>query len=89
MWSTAFTLYFFGQLYADMDKGDSCRTSCNNYGLCYYTFKQFHNIKENKYKWGTTVIDDEYVILRDKFGEPFKHYLLNLGKVLILGFIHE
>tara|TARA_Y100000004_G_scaffold130930_1_gene147665 strand:- start:62 stop:433 length:372 start_codon:yes stop_codon:yes gene_type:complete len=76
VWSTAFTLYFFGQLYADIWTG----LVVGHIALimaAYYTFKQFHNIKENKYKWGYHSYgrSREYVILRDKFGAPFKHYL--------------
>ena len=76
VWSTAFTLYFFGQLYADIWTG----LVVGHLAIimaAYYTFKQFHNIKENKYKWGYHSYgrSREYVILRDKFGTPFKHYL--------------
>ena len=76
IWSTAFTLYFFGQLYADIWTG----LVVGHLAIimaAYYTFKQFHNIKENKYKWGYHSYGRgrEYVILRDKFGTPFKHYL--------------
>ena len=41
----------------------------------YYTFKQFHNISNNKYRFGTYHSYSrarEYVIYRDKFGNPFK-----------------
>ena len=76
IWSTAFTLYFFGQLYADIWTGLVVGHVAIIFAS-YYTFKQFHNIKENKYKWGYHSYgrSREYVILRDKFGTPFKHYL--------------
>ena len=76
IWSTAFTLYFFGQLYADIWTGLVVGHIAIIFAS-YYTFKQFHNIKENKYKWGYHSYgrSREYVILRDKFGTPFKHYL--------------
>ena len=41
----------------------------------YYTFKQFHNISNNKYRFGTYHSygrGRDYVIYRDKFGNPFK-----------------
>ena len=76
VWSTAFTLYVYGQVYAhiwtSLVIGHIAIIMAS-----YYTFKQFHNIKENKYKWGYHSYgrSREYVILRDKFGTPFKHYL--------------
>ena len=76
VWSTAFTLYFFGQLYADIWTGLVVGHIAIIFAS-YYTFKQFHNIKENKYNWSYHSYgrSREYVILRDKFGTPFKHYL--------------
>ena len=76
VWSTAFTLYVYGQVYADIWTALVVGHIAVIFAA-YYTFKQFHNIKENKYKWGYHSYDRgrEYVILRDKFGTPFKHYL--------------
>lgn len=76
VWSTAFTLYFFGQLYADIWTGLVVGHIAIIFAS-YYTFKQFHNIKENKYNWKYHSYGRgrEYVILRDKFGNPFKHQL--------------
>ena len=74
VWSTAFTLYFYGQIYADVWTG----LVIGHIAIImatYYTFKQFHNVKENKYKFGTYHSygrGRDYVIYRDKFGNPFK-----------------
>jgi hypothetical protein len=41
----------------------------------YYTFKQFHNISNNKYRFGTYHSygrGRDYVIYRDKRGNPYK-----------------
>ena len=74
VWSTAFTLYFYGQLYAHVWTG----LVVGHLALIlatYYTFKQFHNISKNKYRFGTYHSYSrarEYVIYRDKFGNPYK-----------------
>ena len=74
VWSTAFTLYFYGQLYADVWTG----LVLGHLAIImasYYTFKQFHNVKEKKYQFGTYHSygrGRDYVIYRDKFGNPFK-----------------
>ena len=74
VWSTAFTLYFYGQLYATVWTG----LVVGHLAIIvasYYTFKQFHNIKVNKYKFGTYHSygrGRDYVIYRDKKGNPFK-----------------
>ena len=74
VWSTAFTLYFYGQLYADVWTG----LVLGHIALImasYYTFKQFHNVKEKKYQFGTYHSygrGRDYVIYRDKKGNPFK-----------------
>ena len=74
VWSTAFTLYFYGQLYADVWTG----LVLGHIALImasYYTFKQFHNIKEKKYQFGTYHSygrGRDYVIYRDKKGNPYK-----------------
>ena len=47
---------------------------CNNYGV-YYTFKQFHNVTQNRYKFGTYHSygrGRDYVIYRDKHGNAYK-----------------
>ena len=74
VWSTAFTLYFYGQIYADVWTG----LVLGHVAIImasYYTFKQFHNVKENKYKFGTYHSygrGRDYVIYRDKYGNPYK-----------------
>ena len=74
VWSTAFTLYFYGLVRADI----WASLVIGHIALifaCYYTFKQFHNISNNKYRFGTYHSYSrarEYVIYRDKFGNPYK-----------------
>ena len=74
VWSTAFTLYVYGQLYShiwtSLVVGHIAVIMAT-----YYTFKQFHNISKNKYRFGTYHSYSrtrEYVIYRDKFGNPYK-----------------
>jgi len=76
VWSTAFTLYVYGQVYAHIWTSLVVGHIAIIFAA-YYTFKQFHNIQQNKYKWGYHSYGRgrEYVILRDKFGNPFKQYL--------------
>jgi len=74
VWSTAFTLYFYGQIYADVWTGLVVGHIAIIFAV-YYTFKQFHNVKSKKYRFGTYHSYSrarEYVIYRDKFGNPFK-----------------
>ena len=79
VWSTAFTLYFYGLVRADI----WASLVIGHIALifaCYYTFKQFHNISNSKYRFGTYHSYSrarEYVIYRDKFGNPYK---VNLPK---------
>ena len=74
VWSTAFTLYFYGQIYADVWTG----LVIGHIAIImasYYTFKQFHNVKNNKYKFGTYHSygrGRDYVIYRDKHGNAYK-----------------
>jgi hypothetical protein len=74
VWSTAFTLYFYGQIYADVWTG----LVLGHLAIImasYYTFKQFHNVKEKKYQFGTYHSygrGRDYVIYRDKKGNPYK-----------------
>ena len=74
VWSTAFTLYFFGQIYADvwtaLVVGHVAIIMAT-----YYTFKQFHNVTQNKYRFGTYHSygrGRDYVFYRDKYGNPYK-----------------
>ena len=74
VWSTAFTLYVYGQVYAhiwtSLVVGHIAIIMAT-----YYTFKQFHNISKNKYKFGTYHSygrGRDYVIYRDKYDNPYK-----------------
>ena len=73
VWSTAFTLFFWGQLYADVWTGLVVGHIAILFAM-YFTFKQFHDVKKNKYHWGYHSYGRgrEYVIYRDKFGNPFR-----------------
>lgn len=74
VWSTAFTLFIFGQIYADVWTGlvvGHVAIIC----AAYYTFKQFHNVKNQRYQFGgyhSYGRGREYVIMRDKKGNPYK-----------------
>tara|TARA_Y100001937_G_scaffold115710_1_gene166836 strand:- start:699 stop:1076 length:378 start_codon:yes stop_codon:yes gene_type:complete len=79
VWSTAFTLYFWGLIRPDV-WGSLVVGHIAIIFAVYYTFKQFHNVKDNKYRFGTYHSYSrarEYVIYRDKNGNPFK---VNLPK---------
>jgi hypothetical protein len=74
VWSTAFTLYIWGQLYADVWTGLVVGHMAIIFAA-YYTFKQFHNAKNSKYQFGgyhSYGRGREYVIMRDKKGNPYK-----------------
>ena len=74
MWSTAFTLYFFGLMRPDI-WGSLVIGHIAVIFAMYYTFKQFHNISNNKYRFGTYHSygrGRDYVIYRDKRGNPYK-----------------
>ena len=74
VWSTAFTLFFWGMIRADVWTGLVVGHIAIIFAM-YYTFKQFHNVRKNKYQFGTYHSYSrarEYVIYRDKFGNPFK-----------------
>ena len=74
MWSTAFTLYFFGLMRPDI-WGSLVIGHIAVIFAMYYTFKQFHNISINKYRFGTYHSygrGRDYVIYRDKRGNPYK-----------------
>tara|TARA_B100001287_G_scaffold97267_1_gene81746 strand:+ start:549 stop:920 length:372 start_codon:yes stop_codon:yes gene_type:complete len=73
VWSTAFTLYVWGVLYPDIWTGLIVGHIAIIMAV-YYTFKQFHNIKQSKYSWGYHSYGRgrEYVIMRDKKGNPYK-----------------
>ena len=74
VWSTAFTLFFFGQLYAHIWTSLVIGHIAIIFAV-YYTFKQFHNVTQNRYRFGTYHSygrGRDYVIYRDKKGNPFK-----------------
>ena len=73
VWSTAFTLFFYGQIYVDVWTGLVVGHIALIFAV-YFTFKQFHNVSKKKYNWGyhTYGRGREYVIMRDKFGNPYK-----------------
>ena len=74
VWSTAFTLYFYGQLVSTVWTSLVIGHLAIIFAM-YFTFKQFHNVTHNKYRFGTYHSYSrarEYVIYRDKFGMPFK-----------------
>jgi|TARA_B100000405_G_C16468848_1_gene331963 hypothetical protein len=73
VWSTAFTLYVWGVLHPDIWTGLVVGHIAIIMAV-YYTFKQFHNIKKQKYSWGYHSYGRgrEYVIMRDKKGNPYK-----------------
>ena len=51
VWSTAFTLFFYGQIYADVWTGLVVGHIALIFAV-YFTFKQFHNVSKKKYNWG-------------------------------------
>ena len=74
VWSTAFTLYFYGQLVSTVWTSLVIGHLAIIFAM-YFTFKQFHNVTQNKYRFGTYHSYSrarEYVIYRDKFGNPYK-----------------
>ena len=74
VWSTAFTLYVYGQVYAHIWTSLVIGHIAVIMAV-YYTFKQFHNISKNKYRFGTYHSfgrSRDYVFYRDKHGNPYK-----------------
>jgi hypothetical protein len=73
VWSTAFTLYVWGIIKADVWSALVVGHIAVIMAM-YYTFKQFHNIKDKKYRWGYHSYGRgrEYVIMRDKYDNPYK-----------------
>jgi len=74
VWSTAFTLYVYGIIRPDVWTSLVIGHIAIIIAV-YYTFKQFHNVRENQYRFGTYHSYSrarEYVIYRDKFGNPYK-----------------
>ena len=74
VWSTAFTLYFFGMIRPDI-WGSLVIGHIAVIFAMYYTFKQFHNVTQNRYKFGTYHSygrGRDYVIYRDKHGNAYK-----------------
>ena len=74
VWSTAFTLYFFGMIRPDV-WGSLVVGHIAIIMAAYYTFKQFHNVRQNKYRFGSYHSygrSRDYVFYRDKHGNPYK-----------------
>tara|TARA_A100000171_G_C2042352_1_gene101103 strand:- start:132 stop:506 length:375 start_codon:yes stop_codon:yes gene_type:complete len=74
VWSTAFTLYFFGMIRPDI-WGSLVIGHIAIIMAMYFTFKQFHNVTQNRYKFGTYHSygrGRDYVIYRDKHGHAYK-----------------
>ena len=74
VWSTAFTLYFFGMIRPDI-WGSLVIGHIAIIMAMYFTFKQFHNVTQNRYKFGTYHSygrGRDYVIYRDKHGNAYK-----------------
>ena len=73
VWSTAFTLYFFCMIRPDI-WGSLVIGHIAIIMAAYYTFKQFHNVTQNKYKWGYHSYgrSREYVMYRDMHGNAYK-----------------
>ena len=74
VWSTAFTLYVYGQVYAHIWTSLVIGHIAIIMAV-YFTFKQFHNISQNKYRFGTYHSygrGRDYVFYRDKYGNPYK-----------------
>ena len=73
VWSTAFTLYVYGQVYAHIWTS----LVIGHIAIilaAYYTFKQFHNIRETNYRFGTYHSYGRSrgaVLYRDKHGNPY------------------
>tara|TARA_B100000575_G_C22691403_1_gene419211 strand:- start:162 stop:539 length:378 start_codon:yes stop_codon:yes gene_type:complete len=75
VWSTAFTLYFWGLIRPDV-WGSLVIGHIALIFAMYFTFKQFHNVKNVRYKFQEGYHSysraREYVIYRDKNGNPLK-----------------
>jgi len=74
VWSTAFTLYIWGQVYAHIWTALVVGHIAIIMAM-YFTFKQFHNIKNNRYNFGSYHSYGrarDYVFYRDKHGNPYK-----------------
>jgi hypothetical protein len=74
VWSTAFTLYVYGQVHAHIWTSLVVGHIAIIFAS-YYTFKQFHNIQKTKYRFGSYHSYGRsrgYVFYRDKHGNPYK-----------------
>ena len=75
VWSTAFTLYVFGMIRTDV-WGALVIGHIAIIFASYFTFKQFHNIKQNRFRFDSNYHSAgrvrNFVIYRDKKGNPFK-----------------
>ena len=75
VWSTAFTLYIWGMMRPDIWVGLVVGHIAVIFAV-YFTFKQFHNISKNNYRFDTGYHSfsraRNFVIYRDKKGNPIK-----------------
>lgn len=74
VWSTAFTIYIWGIARADVWTGLVVGHIAVVMAM-YYTFKQFHDVKNHKYKFGSyhsVGRQRGYTWARDKQGNPYK-----------------
>ena len=74
VWSTAFTIYIWGIVRADIWTALVVGHIAVILAM-YYTFKQFHNVKNQRYQFGSyhsVGRQRGYTCARDKQGNPFK-----------------
>jgi len=74
VWSTAFTIYIWGIARADVWTGLVVGHIAVIMAM-YYTFKQFHDVKKHRYKFGSyhsVGRQRGYTWARDKQGNPYK-----------------
>ena len=77
VWSTAFTLYIWGTIKADIWTMLVLGHIAIVFAV-YYTFKQFHNIPKHRYNFNgyhSYGRSRDYVIYRDKRNNPIKVFL--------------
>jgi len=76
VWSTAFTLFFIGQIWANTGLWTGLVIGHIAIILAvYYTFKQFHNVSVGKYDFGkyhSVGRQRGYTWGRDKFDNPYR-----------------
>jgi len=74
VWSTAFTIYIWGIVRTDIWTALVVGHMAVIFAM-YYTFKQFHNVKNKRYQFGSyhsVGRQRAYTWARDKQGNPYK-----------------